>query len=120
MFLKNLFYNPLITVKDPLFFSHGSTNSCGVAIGFCGLKSLHIIDKKSDEIGRILIIDAKVNDEKFLLVNIYNSNTESEQIKTLDNLKNLLEVIDNISDKKNNSWWRFKFGIGLQCRSMRW
>ena len=34
--------------KDPLFFSLGSTSSCGVAIGFCGLKSLHITDKKSD------------------------------------------------------------------------
>ena len=45
--------------KDPLFFSHGSTNSCGVAIGFCGLKSLHIIDKKSDENGRILIMVPK-------------------------------------------------------------
>ena len=33
-------------LEDPLFFSHGSTNSCGVAIGFCRLKSLHIIDKK--------------------------------------------------------------------------
>ena len=31
-------------LEDPLFFSHGSTNSCGVAIGFCRLKSLHIID----------------------------------------------------------------------------
>ena len=86
--------------KDPLFFSHGSTNSCGVAIGLCGLKSSHIIDKKSDENGWILIIDAKVNDEKFLLINIYNSNTESEQIKTSDTLKNLLKVIDSISDKK--------------------
>ena len=86
--------------KDPLFFSHGSTNSCGVAIGFCRLKSLHIIYKKSDENGRILIIDAKVNDEKFLLVNLYNSNRESEQIQALDTLKNLLEDIDNISDKK--------------------
>ena len=84
--------------KDPLFFSHGSTNSCGVAIGFCGLKSLHIIDK--NENGRILITDAKVNHKKFLLINLYNSNTESEQIKTLDTLKNLLEDIDNISDKK--------------------
>ena len=46
-----------------------------------------------------LIIDAKVNDEKFLFVNIYNSNTESEQIKTLDTLKSLLEDIDSISDK---------------------
>ena len=70
--------------KDPLFFSHGSTNSCCVAIGFCELKSLHKIDKKSDENGRILIINAKVNDVKFLLVNLYNSNTESEQIKTLN------------------------------------
>ena len=26
--------------KDLLFFSHGSTNFCGVAIGFCRLKSL--------------------------------------------------------------------------------
>ena len=35
-----------------------------------------------------------------LLVNIYNSNKESEQIETLDALKNLLEDIDNISVKK--------------------
>ena len=32
--------------------------------------------------------------------NSCSSNTESEQIKTLDNLKNLLEDIDNIFDKK--------------------
>ena len=86
--------------NDHLFFSHGSTNSCGVAIGFCRLISLHIIDKKSDENDRILITDVKVNDEKFLLVNLYSSNTESEKIKTLDTLKNLVEDIDNISDKK--------------------
>ena len=87
--------------KDPLFFFlHGSTNSCGVVIGFWGLKSLHIIEKKSDENGGILISDTKVNDENLLLVNLYNSNTESEQSKTLDTLKNLLKDIDNISDKK--------------------
>ena len=40
--------------KDPLFFfTHGSTSSCGVAIGFCGMKYLYIIDKKSDKNGRI-------------------------------------------------------------------
>ena len=47
-----------------------------------------------------LIIDAKVIDEKFLIVNLYNSNTESQQIKMLDTLKNLLEDTENISDKK--------------------
>ena len=93
-----------------LFFSHGSTNPCLEAIGFCESKSLHVIDKKSDENGQTLIIEAKVNDKKLLLVNLSNSNTESEQIKALDTLKSLLEDIDKISDKKNY-WWRFKFSI---------
>ena len=69
--------------KDPLLFSYGSTNSCGVAISFCGLKSLHIIDKKYDKSGRMLTLDAKVNCKKFLLLNLYQSKTGSEQIKTL-------------------------------------
>ena len=56
--------------KNPLLFSHGSTNYCGVAIGFCGSKPLYIIDRKSDENCRNLTIDAKINDEKFLLVNL--------------------------------------------------
>ena len=83
-----------------MFFSHGNTNYCGAAIGFCGLKSSHIIDRKPDENGGTLIIDAKVIDEKFWIVNLYNSNTESQQIKMLDTLKNLLEDTENISDKK--------------------
>ena len=37
---------------------------------------MHITDKKSDESGRILIIDVKVNDEKFLLVNPESSHPE--------------------------------------------
>ena len=106
--------------KDSLFSSHGSTSPCGVAIGFCGLKSLHIIDKKSDENGRTLIIDAKVNDEKFLLVNIYNSNTESKQIKTLDTLKNLLEDIENISDKKMILGGDLNLVFDCNSRSMQW
>ena len=78
-----------------MFFSHSSTNSCGVAIGFCKSYSLHIIGRKSDENGRLFVIDPKVNEKKFLLVNLYNLNTESEQIKMLDTLKKLLEYIDN-------------------------
>ena len=37
---------------------------------------MHITDKKSDENGQILIIDVKVNDEKFLLVNPESSHPE--------------------------------------------
>ena len=83
--------------KDSLLFSHVSRNSYKVVIGFCGLKSLPKTSRKSEENGQILIIDAKVNDEKYLLLNLYNLNTESEHVKSLDTLKSLL---DDISDKK--------------------
>ena len=88
---------------------------------FLWIKIFTLINKKSDENGQILIIDTKVNDKKFLLVNIYNLNMESEQTKTLGTLKNLLEDIDNISDKKIIlGVGRFKFGIWLQSRSTQW
>ena len=47
--------------NGPLFFSHGKTNSCG-----------DLIDQKSNENGRILIIEAKINENNFIVINIYN------------------------------------------------
>ena len=80
--------------NGPLFFSHGKTNSCGVATGFCGKNSFDLIDQKSDENGSILIIYAKINDNNFIVINIHNSNTESEQIKTFPILQNMLDAIE--------------------------
>ena len=85
--------------NGPLFFSHGKTNSCGVATGFCGKNSFDLIDQKSDENGRILIIEAKINEDNFIVMNIYNSNTESEQSKTFSVLQNMLDDI-KISNKQ--------------------
>ena len=34
-----------------------------------------LIDRKSDENERILIIEAKINEDNFIVINIYNSNT---------------------------------------------
>ena len=67
---------------------------------FYGSKSLHIIYRKSDKKSGILITDTKLNYKKFLLGHLYYLNAQSEQNKTLDTLKNLLENIGNISDKK--------------------
>ena len=78
-------------------FSPGKTNSCGVATGFCGKKSFDLIDQKSDENGHILIGEAKINEDNFIVINIYNSNTESEQLKTI--LQNMLDDIE-ISNKQ--------------------
>ena len=83
-----------------LFFSHGKTNSCGVAIGYVGSMSFDVTEKKCDTNGRILILDAKLNDDQFLLINIYNSNNESDQLVTLSELITMLEKVVNISEKK--------------------
>ena len=35
--------------KGHLYFSHGKTNSCGVAIGYCGSKSFKLLNKFTDK-----------------------------------------------------------------------
>ena len=82
---------------------HRKTNSCGVAIGFCWKKSFNLIDQRSDEDGRILLIEAKTNDNNFIVINIYNPKTESEQLITFSILQNMLDVID-FSDKQIVFW----------------
>ena len=64
--------------EGQLFFSHDKTNSCGVAIGFVGTKALKILNIRRDNLGRILVIEVKNDDSVFVLITIYNSNTESE------------------------------------------
>ena len=82
-----------------LVFSHGKTNSCGVLIGFLGSKQIDILDQKSDKNGRILILKVKVEDRSFVLINLYNSNNESDQIMTLSELTFLLNSIDDIENQ---------------------
>ena len=86
--------------QGQLFFSHGKTNSCGVAIGFYGAKSFTFINKLQDQNGRILLIEGKFDDDTLLLINLYNANTESEQLITLSELSKMLENITDLSDKK--------------------
>ena len=78
-----------------LFFSHGKTNSCGVAIAFAGTKQ----NIRRDNLGHILVIEVKIDDSVFMLTNIYNTNTESEQLNTLNDLINILETFEVIQDK---------------------
>ena len=42
-----------------LFFSHGTTNSSGVAIGFMATKALKILNIKRDNLAHILVIEVK-------------------------------------------------------------
>ena len=76
--------------KGKLFFSHRTTNSCGVLIGYLGSKKIKVHRIKNDNHGRILIVDAGINEDTFVLINFYNANTETEQIKTIYELDQLL------------------------------
>ena len=85
--------------KGMLFFSHGQSNSCGAAIGFIGNTSFEVLNKKQDESGRISMLDMKVSDNNFLLINLYNANKESEQLNTLSTFCNFLDDITDLHRK---------------------
>ena len=75
-----------------IYFSHGQSNSTGCAIAFSENLDIKIdADKISrDEKGRILILEATYDSKKLLLINLYNANTEKDQLEILSNLCNLL------------------------------
>ena len=85
--------------QGDVYFSHGKTNACGVLIAIHGIKQFNCRAVLSDDFGRILIVDALIDDEEYIFVNLYNANLESEQIKTLKNLENLIEKVDIINKR---------------------
>lgn len=56
-------------------FSHGNTNSCGVMSGYLGRKKIKINTIKNDNQGRVVIVDAHIDEETFVVINLYNANT---------------------------------------------
>ena len=79
------------------FFLHGASNSRGVLIAyfiFCIFKSFVVKNERNDDAGRILIRDVSIDNTDYILVNIYNANTETEQIKVLNNLHLLVDSLD--------------------------
>ena len=52
-----------------------------------------------DENGRILILEILIDDSEFILINLYNANTESEQIQTFNELNTLLSNLDLSREK---------------------
>ena len=74
-----------------VFFSHGKTNSRGVLIAYIGTEKFTVKKQQTDHSGRILILDVSINDSEYILINLYNANTENEQIEVLSNLFALLK-----------------------------
>ena len=58
--------------------------------GYLGSNKIEVNKIKNDNQGRILIVDADIDEETFVLINLYNANTETEQIKTIYEIDQLL------------------------------
>ena len=79
---------------NELYFSHGTSASCGVAIGFCGKYERQIIKKIIDPNGRYLMMHVKFGDSDYALINIYNPNTENEQLRLLAEIGEKMEQLE--------------------------
>ena len=79
--------------------THGTTNSCSVAIAFLSSKSLEIVETKNNDQSRILKLDIKICDKEVIRINLYNANTEKEQLDTLTKLSEMVKSIPNILNK---------------------
>ena len=84
--------------NDSLYFSHGKTNSGGVTIGYAGSKYFVLANQTADKNGRPLLIEAIVDDVNFVLINVYNCNTESQQFLTPTELHKILPNVDDIGN----------------------
>ena len=66
---------------------------------FFGSITYTVRTKASDRHGRILIIEALTDDTEFVSINLYNTNTENDQLSTFSELTNLLENFDLTKNK---------------------
>ena len=79
-----------------LLLNHGTSNSKGTLIAFSDNFEFKLLKNISDDDGRLQLCSIEHNEKKLLLVNIYNENTEREQIILLKKLNALLETFSDI------------------------
>ena len=78
--LMTLSLTDVTVLKVNCFFSHGNANSPRVMIGYLGRNKIKVSKIKNQNQG-ILIVDADIDKETFVPINLYNTNTETEQLK---------------------------------------
>ena len=58
-----------------------------------------MVETKNNDQSRILKLDIKICDKEVLRINLYNVNTEKEQLDTLTKLSEMVKSIPNILNK---------------------
>ena len=78
--------------SGPVLFSHGNTQSRGVAILIQENLDFKVIDEiYNSPDGRLLILDVLIQDSNFKLVNLYAPNKEGEQIAFYNLVNNVFK-----------------------------
>ena len=54
-----------------------------------------------DNNGRVIVLEAEIDGEIFLLINLYSPNTEAEQVKSPCELEQMLDIFSLDSYKKS-------------------
>ena len=65
-------------------------------IALYGNQDITVKKKLFERKGRVLVLDAQIDDSDFLLMNIYNANTEKEQVSVVNKLITILPDFENI------------------------
>ena len=87
-------FNEIIWKNDfngPVFYSHGTSQSCGVLIVYFGNLNFSVNKQVGDKNGRILILDVDIDEIRYVLVNIYNANNEVEEVQVLSELSEFMK-----------------------------
>ena len=88
-------------IKRDVFFSHSITSSCSAMIDYLGNKKFSINKTCKGNNGRVLINEADIETETFILLNHNNSNSETEQLQTLSDVDLLLSGFSLGNTKTN-------------------
>ena len=75
-----------------VFFSHWGCNSCSLLIAYRGRISFVLNKQKTDESGKIFILDVMLDTDQYILINLYSANTKTEQLKILREVQSLLKI----------------------------
>lgn len=73
--------------ENQLFFSHGTNFSTGVAILISSRLKVNVTRSIEIEQGRVIMIQAEIERQHFLFLNVYASNKGSERVKTFYKIK---------------------------------
>ena len=80
--------------NGPVFYSHGTSQSCGNFIAYFGNLNFSVNKQAEDKNGRTLILDVNIDEIRYVLVIIYYVNTKVEQVQVLSELSELMKNIN--------------------------